>query len=262
MYNLYKQRYIIPTENRVINSNTLVAEKLETLRQTLKARPKVSEDGFIEGLSQLVEEIEPEDPEVLLENAHKEAELILENANFSAEEMMHRAESQIELSRQQAHEDGYEQGLLEGNQKAQEELLIAQQKLKQKEEQLEAGYQKELSELEPHLVDAILKVVEQVFHVQFDDKKEILLYLIQNTITKVESSKEFQIRVCEDNYAFLESHKQEILERVGQTISIDIVSDSLMKENQCTIETDSGVFDCGLGVQLENLIKSLRTLSL
>jgi len=45
-------------------------------------------------------------------------------------------------------------------------------------------------------------------------------------------------------------------------MTLEIVGDSSMGENACVIETDTGIFDCSLGVQLENLIKDLRSLSL
>ena len=58
----------------------------------------------------------------------------------------------------------------------------------------------------------------------------------------------------------LENHKTEILDRVGHDIELEIVSDATVEGNDCTIETDSGVFNCSLGTQLENLIKDIRSL--
>ena len=58
----------------------------------------------------------------------------------------------------------------------------------------------------------------------------------------------------------METHKDEILDRVGHDITLEILPDSTMEGNSCIIETDSGVFDCSLGTQLENLIKDIRSL--
>ncbi len=43
--------------------------------------------------------------------------------------------------------------------------------------------------------------------------------------------------------------------------SIEIVEDVTMKKNQCIIETGSGMYDCSLDVQLENLIEEIKMLS-
>ena len=44
-------------------------------------------------------------------------------------------------------------------------------------------------------------------------------------------------------------------------MSLEIVSDIALSGNQCIIETETGVFDCSMDVQLKNLIKDLRSLS-
>ena len=44
-------------------------------------------------------------------------------------------------------------------------------------------------------------------------------------------------------------------------MSLEIVSDGGLTGNQCIIETDTGIFDCSMDVQLKNLIKDLRSLS-
>ena len=60
----------------------------------------------------------------------------------------------------------------------------------------------------------------------------------------------------------MEEHKNEIIEQVGAAVHVEIMADAALQERQCMIETDSGVFDCGIDIQLENMIKSLKSLSL
>lgn len=111
-------------------------------------------------------------------------------------------------------------------------------------------------------MDAVLTVVEKVFHVRFDDKKDILLYLVGNTLAEIDGCKEFCIRVRREDKEFLEAHKDEIIAGVGKDITLTFAADLTMEANECVIETDSGMFDCGVGVQLGNLIKDLKALSL
>ena len=67
--------------------------------------------------------------------------------------------------------------------------------------------------------------------------------------------------MCNEQKSFLEEHKDEIAERIGRDIEIEISADLTMEANECIIETDTGIFDCGTDVQLSNLIKDLRALS-
>ena len=270
MSNLYKQRYVVTdgANTRIINSNAMVQERMEELSRLAKnigtAQP--DEDGFVAGLNMEAVEVVPKEEtismEELMEQKTAEAEEILANANSQAEAIIADAKDQAEAVRQQAQEEGYNQGLLEGKQQAQKELEELRQQMDKAQEKMQETYQHQLEELEPKLVDVIAEVFEQVFHVQFDDKKEILIYLIQNTILGIEGAKEFLIKVGVDDFAFLESHMNEIIEKVGHSVKLEFMADASMKDGQCVIETDSGVFECGRDIQLENLIKTLRSLSL
>ena len=66
--------------------------------------------------------------------------------------------------------------------------------------------------MEKDLVDVILEVFNKVFHIQFDNKKHILMYLIDDAILNIEGDKKFRIKVANSNVMFLENHKEEILE--------------------------------------------------
>ena len=43
--------------------------------------------------------------------------------------------------------------------------------------------------------------------------------------------------------------------------TMEIIEDPLLKENECMIESDSGVFDCSLGVELSEITRKLKLLS-
>ncbi len=47
---------------------------------------------------------------------------------------------------------------------------------------------------------------------------------------------------------------------MGQNATLDLVTIHSMAEGDCTIETDTGVFECGMDVQLDNLIRDIQSL--
>ncbi len=263
--NLYKQRQILAGNNdaRIINSNQKIDARLQELLQQMV---QVSTDGFVEGLqAEQVEVAPPEEvisPEELLHQAQEEADAAIEAAKAQADSIQAEAKRQAEELRAQARKEGYEEGLAEGMAKANAALAAGQQQLEEQRQVLEADYRQKTEELEPYLVGAVADVFEKVFHVQFDDKKEILVYLIEKVILNTEGTKEFQVRVSLKDYEFVEGHKDEITERVGGAVKVEVMADASLGERQCMIETDSGIFDCGPDVQLENIIKALRSLSL
>ncbi len=265
MSNLYKQRYVVSGQSavRVINSNSRIEARMLEIQEMMKQFPDAQGDGdgFVQGLQAVVAEpvISPEE---LLENAQKEADDIIAAAEAKSREIIADAGLKAQGIKEQAHTEGYADGLREGNESAERTLAQVRRQMEEEHEQLKEDYRKKIDELEPYLVDIVADVFEKVFHVQFDDKKEILVYLIQKVILNAEGTKEFQVRMSLKDYQFAEEHKHEITEQVGDSVQVDIMADASLTEGQCMIETDSGVFDCGVDVQLEHLIKSLRSLSL
>lgn len=260
--NLYKQQFVIAQDQvkRVINSNAIVAERLELATREMQDTLVPGEDGFAEGILAEKVTVAEEEPVDHVALAKSEAEQILAEAKEKADGLLQSAYEQSK----KVLEDAKEQGYQEGQQRQQEELEEIRAKLNQeyeeKQDALEQDYRGKFEHMEKDLVDVILDVFNKVFHIQFDNKKHILMYLINNAVLNIEGEKKFRIRVARGNLLFLENHKEEMLDRVGHDVELEIVADSTMDGNDCVIETESGVFDCSLGVQLENLIKDIRSL--
>ena len=269
MSNLYKP-WTVQTEvsnARVINSNELMAEYLEkNAAQRVVPKEHAEQTGeneeFSEGLfangNPTVIKAEPEEDYVAL--AKEEAAQILADANAKAEELVNQANAEVDKIREAARNKGYEDGKAMQEPQFEELRAEMQDSYRQKSEKLEQDYCDKRKNMEHELVDVILNVFNKVFHIQFDNKKHILMYLIDDAIMNIEGEKKFRIKVAQSNVLFLENHKEEILDRVGHDIELEIIADSMMDGNDCIIETDSGVFDCSLGTQLENLIKDIRSL--
>lgn len=268
MSNLYKSQFVISNQDsaRIIDSNDMSDACIrEYIR--MKREEELAEGGFVEGLNaqeiQVVDEETSEEmpPEEAI-SEEEDANAILEAAKAEADEIIEDAKLQAERMREQALSEGKEEGYKAGHEEAYAEITAKQEQLENLEKDLRADYEKQMEELEPALVEVITDVVEKVFDIQFADQKNVLLYLIQNAIMQAGSCKEFRIHVGEDSYPYVSAHKAELMERVGADLRLDIIEDTALGENQCEIETDAGVFDCGVGVQMKNLIKEIRTLSL
>lgn len=266
MSNLFKQyNTVIPEQNvRMIDYNAAVEQKLEKLARLQKAAKGADENGFT-GLGSVVQEVKLEDPQEVLQKAKDEAKEMRNQAREEASALIgnakKRSEEILAEAREEGHKKGYEEGLLQIKDELETEYSQKNEALERQSQKLRADYEREMRELEPKLLDVILTVVEKVFHIQFQDKRDMLLYLIGNAIADIEGCREFRIRVGDDQKAFLESRRDEILDRVGHDMSLEIVSDLSLSGNQCVIETDTGIFDCSMDVQFKNLIKDLRALS-
>lgn len=261
MANLLKQSQIIcKTEGkRVINSNELIAEKIKEYMKSQQEEDENYADEFCELMdSEKVEKL-LEDKNEALESVNREE--ILGQAHLEAEEILEKARLEADDIKRQAFDSAEKQGYDSGYAKGLGEVEQMKNDLKIQKAQFEQNYQKELDNMEPALVDVILEVVESVFQIQFAQKKDFVLHLIQATLNKIEGSKDYLIRVSKDDFALITEKKNDIQSQLPRNSVLEIVEDLTLVKNQCLVETDGGVFDCSLDTQFESLTRDLRTLS-
>lgn len=264
MSNLYKQ-WFVQTDNantRVINSDAIMVERMEkNAYQVLKEQPQ-TKDGFAEGIvaGDAAKVIKAEPETDFLAQTKEEIDQLLADARGKAEEILAQAREEAQEIEETAKNKGYQDGREQIDRELGELQSQLEDSYRKKLNNLDTEYAAKRADMENDLVDVILSVFNKVFHIQFDDKKHILMHLIDDAILNIEGEKRFRVKVSESNVSFLENHKEEMLDRVGHDIELEILADSTMEGNACIIETDSGVFDCSLGAQLENLIKDIRSL--
>ena len=265
--NMWNQRYFInfDSEKRVIDSDKRYTASHKTEQTISRMETASSADGFKLGIPMEVVEVEPEiTPEEILEQARVEASQIISEAKARTDSLKHDAIVGAQKAYEEQSKAGYSKGLAEGKAKAEAELnALKEQLYAQMQEQIEAieaEYEQKKNTMESEIIDAIITVFNKVFHIQFDDKKEILLHLVNDTLMNVDTGKAFRIRVSGENRKFFETHIPEIKEKIGNDISIEIVNDMGLTEEGCIIETEGGIFNCGIDMQLSNLEKDIRSL--
>ena len=269
--NLLKQQYVIQlgNETRIINSD----DRFKSTQTGTEAEMPAftGEDGFVDfqaGLEAEEIQLEPEiTAEEILEQARMEAEGIIAKAQAEALSITRESKKQADLLFEQKKHQGYQEGVsklqdevLERKAKLQEEYDQKKAELEQQAAEIQADYETKLDTLESDLVDIMIRVFYKVFNIQFDNKKQIILHLIKDTLLGIDAGKNFVIRVAECNYKFIESHVADIKEKIGNDVTIDVINDGKLEENDCIIETATGVYNCGIDMVLTNLEKDIRSL--
>lgn len=288
-----------PENTRIIDSNARAEAKLRELALEL-ARQCGEEPEFVEGFTQGINAVEvadlmrDEEGNIIgyeQEGAFDEEqefeqqvpsgpayEEIIAQAQAEVEEMKQQAVAEIEAMRAQTQEEarsqGYEEGLEQGRQEgfaqghqdglnsvaeAREQALA---EVNQKAQRLEQEYEKKVKELEPKFIDTLTGIYEHIFHVSLRNSRELIVYLIQNTMRNIEGGTTYLIHVSKEDYPFASMQKRELIKNTNINIDdVELLEDATLGKNECMIETGSGVFDCSLGTQLEALNEELRLLS-
>lgn len=285
--NVYKSSWVRVSDEEkcLVDSNSRLEERIaqwETLRRTNEsAMPQY--DGSDEGeAAEFVSGIGGEEIDALfddgdrsnvikagaeeagpdLEAVRAEAQEILDSAQAQADEMIRNAQAEIEVQRRQAQDAGNKQGYNEGYQQGLSEVDDMKRALMEEKRQLEQEFEQLVEELEPEFIDTITAVYNHIFSVDLADNRDILVHLIDSTLRKVESSRTFIVHVSAEDYPYVNMQKQALVEgAVAGRGLIEIIEDIALIKGDCLIETDGGIFDCGIGTQLEELTRKLRVLS-
>lgn len=268
MSNILKVRNIKcdNNEKKVIDYNDIITEKITQIQKKIEEENRQGEisDGFVEGIdAESVEMLLNEESNVIRENnsANQKAEEIIEMAENDAKAILDRAKEECESIKHAAMERGRNEGYNEGKVQAAREIEQERKKLEQERKRLNDEYEKRVKEIEPELVDVILNVFEKVTHVLAQDKKELVVQLIEDVLSKTEFSTDFLIRVSSADYKFVIDNREKINDAVRGSVQVEITEDPTFKKGQCMIESDSGIYDCSLDIQLENLVNDIKILS-
>ena len=257
-------------EKRIIDSNAVVRRRLEMLEAELGLPPA---EGFGSGIPAAEIVDVPEDAQGNVIKAQDEAREILESARADADAMIAQAQEDAQRIREQARAeaeaekaqvlgDARQQGFNEGLVKAQAHEGAMEQEYLEKTRSLEEAYEKQLDILEPRFVDAITGIYEHIFQVELSSYREILTYLISTVLHKLDGSRSFMIHVSREDYAYVSMQKKQMLAgAVSGNCEVDVVEDLTLGKNDCMIETEGGIFDCGLGTQLSELRRRLHLLA-
>lgn len=274
MSNLLKRGTTTISEERIIDYNELIKLKLKNIANDRENHGNVDADGFVNGLkADVVEQLltgSDEDGETAQsqEDVNNQIAAALEEANEQAQTIRDEANEVLAQAHMEARkiiEDAKRTGYEQGAQNAREEYNAKADDLARdyeaKKAQLEKEYNDMKASMEPELVETITEVFKKITYTVAEDNKDIIIGLINGVMKNTDISNEFIIKVSPEDYKFLVNNQGKIYCSVSKEVTMDIVEDATMKKNQCIIESDTGVYDCSLDIELNNLIEDIKLLS-
>lgn len=284
MSNLFKSGFVNFQEGeaRVIDSNKIVAKRLGGIignASTGQDAP-ISNDGFQQAE---FEEMDEETRKALFGeesgNIYREQpvyegpspEELLEQARQEIEEMRSSAAQEIESLKQQAFDEGQRAGYDDGFARGHSEALLEADKAEKKaqaaiqeteavRDKLYREYEQRLQELEPMVIDELTGIYDHVFAAGLKEQSGILFHLLDTTLHRIDSGKEFIVRVSQTDYEYINAHKDELLTGMPG-VRMDVVADVMMKRGEGMIETGGGIFDCSIDVELQELRHRIHMLA-
>lgn len=276
MSNLLKSVFfnMTPGEVRVIDPD----EKVEQFIPNIFDEPKRGEfsafqpeqfesiemmpDGeFEDGLSVIsMEDVVDQERRKLLMEMQEEQEKLLNEAREQAGRIIADANYQADQIKRNAMDEGTRAGLEQGRRQAEQELAVHREEL---EEEYNNRYQ-ELDEqakaLEPAFADIVTSLVRKLTGVVCEDKRDVVIYLIDNALHGLGRAKQIILHVSREDMPRISANRAAFREIAANAQEFDVMEDESLSENQCIIETENRIIDCSLDAQLENLKEHIKLL--
>ncbi|HPF29575.1 MAG TPA: FliH/SctL family protein [Lachnospiraceae bacterium] len=263
---------IVSEKERItIDRNETVAKRLEELSQ-LQQEESIEEEeteNFVEGIdptmvAKLVEE--QSDMDALTEERERIFARAEEKAEEEAKKIVQEATEESKRIFEEAKNNGYQEGYQNGSMQAQADMENKYQErcalLEQEKLAMEADYNNKLSAMEPELVDKLMDIFRHVTGVRLEDDRAAILFILQRAMQSLENGRNYIIHVSKEDYGNVKEHLDDIVQGTGLLKeTFEIVEDITLGLNSCMIESEAGIWDCGLGTQMKLLQKQLRILS-
>lgn len=280
--NVIKSVYfnVDPGQKKIIDSDDRVEQYIPNIYEQQVSE---EEDGFVEGLvlgdlageqtefqdglsvihmGDVIEEERQKLSKEMKQEAQRQVQQMLSDAKSEAEKIVEQAKAEADDIRTQAEAEGHEAGLSQGMAAAKSKLKELQAKLQEEYEEKNRELEEQERQVEPFFADLTAELVEKITGIVCRDKKEVILYLIERSINRLERSKQITLRVSKEDMAAVAMQKTELKAAAEGVEEFDIVEDSSLEMNQCIIETESKIIDCSLDTQLQSLRDQIRMIAM
>lgn len=119
----------------------------------------------------------------------------------------------------------------------------------------------DIRDAEGKIVDVACGLVEKLTGILVQEYKPVMLYMINQVLNEEDASRKFVIRVSQEHYAYISDNYDRLAGAANPSITIEVFEDSKLKPGQCLIESETGIVDLSMDVQVRNLITAIKLLS-
>ncbi len=181
-----------------------------------------------------------------------QAEAIIANAKLKRQKMFEQAEAQIKLMKEATQKE------IEDNRlKSEEEChkKMEQEHLAKTFEQLDHGIQF-FSNLNTTFVSALksmfLKILGEI------PPEERICSVVKNAIKLLPEGKYLTISVHPDQITLLQEKIKELCELKPNLERIEVIINKELNLDECTLETETGILDASVSIQLETVMNAIQ----
>ena len=218
----------------------------DSLRQAMEDSKSQREEEYKAAYDELIAAAQDE-VALRLEDARREAQALLSEAQALAEKI---------------HQEARDSGFAEGKAAAETELREIVSRAERETDAALARAEQELlrvaAETEPNMYRLALDIAEKILKYELDENHDAFMNILAGAMDRVRTEGPVQLHVNAQEFKRQFSGQEKAKLRTSEgMVSADITVDPSVEPGGCLIETDSGVVDASVGVQLGQIAQSL-----
>ncbi|NPV43049.1 MAG: hypothetical protein HPY70_03565 [Firmicutes bacterium] len=193
----------------------------------------------------------------LLDEAYAKAQQILEQAEKERREILQKLQEEIKALKKQGYDEGFSIGKQEGFEKGLQEYKGHIKEAIELKKQFLLEKQRIVKLAEKDIVELSIKIVEKVLDEALTENRDYIINLISAGLNKCNEKEGIIIRVPQESYELVDSHRENILKSVEGISEVSIIGDITLKRGQCIIETPSEKINTSISQQLNFILNTL-----
>ena len=139
---------------------------------------------------------------------------------------------------------GYEEGLKEGKMHMTEQML----NMVSKSVNYFASVEEKIIKI---VMTALKKIIGEI------DRDELVVRVVKNALAAARNQKQVVIRVAPEQVEVVKKRINEIIAEFPAVSFLEVTADSRLKPGGCIVESEIGIVDASIDVQLEAIYRSL-----
>lgn len=192
----------------------------------------------------------------LIDDAAKDAEALVRDAQQRAISILAEAQTQAEALRTQAHREGSDKGLADGNAAAQAEMDEMLATMRGLIEMARAERHKMIEAAEPEIVRLAVGIAERILNRHVALEPATVVEMTKAAITRLVNRETVTVRVNPADVETMRDHRERLL-AMNDIDNMRIIEDQRVDRGGVLMETDAGTIDSKISTQLREVRRLL-----
>lgn len=258
------EEYTGPTADDLRREAEAFKKQWEVEKQQMLSQAQLSADDIVKKAEETAfAEVKRQTDQaaIIKADAENEAANIIEKAKAEAGQIIADAQAERDRQRNDAYQEGFDQGHKEGYEKGVAEVDRLVERMHKILEAVMQRRDEILQDTESQIVELVILMARKVIKILSENQKNVIMANTLAALKKVRTRGEVTLRVNLEDVKLTTEHVDEFIQHVENVQGITVLEDSSVEKGGCIVETDFGSIDARISSQLTELENKILEIS-